>query len=63
MKRVIAIVALILSLLVGHALAAYDPEYGDESGKLPAFTVLNSLDGWGCGQKPGLRKEYENVHS
>ena len=45
MKRVIAIVALILNLLVGHALAAYDPEYGDEAGNLPEFTVLNPLDG------------------
>ena len=27
MKRVIAVVALILNLLMGHALAAYDPEY------------------------------------
>ena len=45
MKRAIAIVALILNLLVGHALAAYDPEYGDEAGNLPAFTVLNPLDG------------------
>ena len=45
MKRAIAVVALILNLLVGHALAAYDPEYGDETGNLPAMTVLNPLDG------------------
>lgn len=45
MKRAIAVVDLILNLLVGHALAAYDPEYGDESGNLPAMTVLNPLDG------------------
>ena len=45
MRRAIAIAALVLNLLVGHALAAYDPEYGDEGGNLPALTVLNPLDG------------------
>ena len=45
MRRSLTIVVLILNLLVSHALAAYDPEYGDESGNLPAFTVLNPLDG------------------
>lgn len=45
MKRVIAIMALILNLMAGHALAAYDPEYGDVYSTLPVMTVLNPLEG------------------
>ena len=45
MKRVIAILALILNLIAGHALAAYDPEYGDAYSTLPVMTVLNPLEG------------------
>ena len=45
MKRAIAIVTLILSLLVGHAFAAYDPEYGDAYTTLPVMSVLNPLEG------------------
>ena len=45
MKRVIAIMALILNLVAGHAVAAYDPEYGDAYSTLPAMTVLNPLEG------------------
>ena len=45
MKRVIAIMALILNLMAGHALAAYDPEYGDAYSTLPVMTVLNPLEG------------------
>lgn len=45
MRLAIAVVALILNLLAGHTVAAYDPEYGDETGNLPVMTVLNPLDG------------------
>ena len=45
MKRTIAIMTLILSLLVGHAFAAYDPEYGDAYTTLPVMSVLNPLEG------------------
>ena len=45
MKRVIIIMILMINLLVGHALAAYDPEYGDAYSTLPVMTVLNPLDG------------------
>lgn len=45
MKRAIAIMTLILSLLVGHAFAAYDPEYGDAYTTLPVMSVLNPLEG------------------
>ena len=45
MKCVIAIVALIINLLSGHALAAYDPEFGDAYTTLPTVNVLNPLEG------------------
>ena len=45
MKRAIAIITLILSLLVRHAFAAYDPEYGDTYTTLPVMSVLNPLEG------------------
>ena len=45
MKRAIAIMTLILNLLVGHAFAAYDPEYGDAYTTLPVMSVLNPLEG------------------
>lgn len=45
MKKVVAILILMINFLSGHALAAYDPEYGDAYSKLPAMTVLNPLEG------------------
>ena len=45
MKRVVAMAALIINLLVGHALAAYDPEFGDAYTTLPVMSVLNPLEG------------------
>ena len=45
MRRVITILILILNLVVGHALAAYDPEYGDAYSALPIMSVLNPLEG------------------
>ena len=45
MKRVIAMTMLITNLLVGHALAGYDPEFGDAYTTLPAMSVLNPLEG------------------
>ena len=45
MKRVIAIVAVMLNLMSRHVLAAYDPEYGDAYSTLPIMTVLNPLEG------------------
>lgn len=45
MKRVVAILILTLNLLVGHAFAAYDPEYGDAYSTLPVMSVLNPLEG------------------
>ena len=45
MKRVMAMTMLIINLLIGHALAAYDPEYGDAYSTLPSMSVLNPLEG------------------
>lgn len=45
MKRAVAITTLIINLLTGHALAAYDPEYGDAYSTLPVMRVLNPLEG------------------
>lgn len=45
MKRVIAILILLINIFAGHALAAYDPEYGDSYSTLPVMTVLNPLEG------------------
>ena len=45
MKRTVAILVLVLNLLAGHALAAYDPEYGDAYSTLPVMSVLNPLEG------------------
>ena len=45
MKRTVAILVLVLNLIAGHALAAYDPEYGDAYSTLPVMSVLNPLEG------------------
>ena len=45
MKRTAAIFTLVLNLIAGHALAAYDPEYGDAYSTLPVMSVLNPLEG------------------
>ena len=45
MKRTVAIFTLVLNLIAGHALAAYDPEYGDAYSTLPVMSVLNPLEG------------------
>ena len=45
MKRVMAMTILIVNLMIGHALAGYDPEFGDAYTTLPVMSVLNPLEG------------------
>lgn len=45
MKKFVAILILLINIFSGHALATYDPEYGDVYSTLPVMTVLNPLEG------------------
>ena len=45
MRKFIGILILLINIFSGHALAAYDPEYGDAYSTLPVMTVLNPLEG------------------
>ena len=45
MKKFVAILILLINIFTGHALAAYDPEYGDAYSALPTMSVLNPLEG------------------
>jgi hypothetical protein len=45
MKKFVTILILLINISAGHALAAYDPEYGDAYSTLPTMSVLNPLEG------------------
>lgn len=45
MKKFVVILTLLINIFTGHALAAYDPEYGDAYSTLPTMSVLNPLEG------------------